>query len=117
MNNEIRDCVDTLIDLICQSRDYCEYQKCVSALDEYPGTLERIMELRKKTIETYNNPDSTDLLACTGELLGECEALQRIPEVNAFFEAEEEMVHVLREVYRRVMDCVRLKTPRTVQMK
>lgn len=111
MNIRIRESVEKLIDSIQTSSEYQTYLSCEEALMQYPGMLDRILDLRRKTIETYNDPDKSDLVGVSEQLLAEYEELERIPAVNAYLEAEEEVVRILREVSRAVTGNVRLKMP------
>ena len=111
MNTRIRESVEALVESIRTSGEYQTYLSCEETLAQYPEILERILELRRKTIEMYSDPENQDLIAVSGQLLNEFGDLDRIPAVNAYLEAEEEMVRILREVSREVTGNVRLKVP------
>lgn len=111
MNSRIRESVDALVESIRTSDEYQTYLSCEETLAQCPEIFDRIRDLRRKTIEIYSNPENHDLIAASGQLLNEFGDLDRIPDVNAYLEAEEEMVRILREVSRAVTGNVRLKIP------
>ena len=111
MDKQIIECTDQLIESIMTSTDYMDYRRSHKALGQFPGVIDQIMELRKQTIELYHTEEEEDILAGTEELGRQYEELQRIPEVNAFLEAEEELVRVLKEVSGKIINSVELQVP------
>ncbi|MDO4619882.1 MAG: YlbF family regulator [Lachnospiraceae bacterium] len=111
MDTAIRENADRLIEAIRNSSDYRNYQKCEAALDRFPGVFDQIMELRKKTIELYESVESGDLSETTEALRNEYEQLEKIPEVNAFLEAEENIVQILKELNCDLFNAVTIRVP------
>lgn len=111
MDNEVWKCTDNLINAIKNGNDFREYHRCRGVLEQYPGMLERIMDLRKQTIELYNTEDEEELSAGTESLDSQYEELQKIPEVNAFLESEEAIVRLLQNVSGAVTEAMGLTTP------
>ncbi len=111
MDKEIQKSAEELIDVIRNSAQYRNYCSCMETLEEYPGLLDRIMELRKKTIEVYHASTSEDLLENSEELGREFKDLEKYPEVNAFLEAEEEMIHILKDLTSRIATSVDIRIP------
>lgn len=111
MDKRITECTESLIRSIRESGVYEAYHSAAAELDRFPGMFDRIMDLRKRTIAVYHDPDNDDLLESSEDLVDEYEELQKIPEVNAFLEAEEELIRILQTVSESVIDCVDLRTP------
>ena len=111
MEKEIADCMMNLIEAIRNSSSYKEYTKCEAELARFPGMPEQIMDLRKQTIELYDSGDEETVKSGT-ECLGlKYEEIQRIPEVNAFLEAEENLVRILQDISTGVSGSMNLLTP------
>lgn len=111
MNREIRECADQLIEAIRLSEENLHYHRTVEALEKYPGLFERIMELRRRTIELYHETEGSDLIESSEELGQEFAEIERLPEANAFLEAEEELVHVINQLTEEIASAVDLHTP------
>ena len=111
MDYSVRECTEQLIRSIRSSEDYRRYEQCLAALDEKPGILGQIMELRKQEIELYHGDDEEAMLEETQQLGDAYEEIGKVPGVNAFLEAEEAVVLMLRGVSRRVVSEMGLLTP------
>ncbi|WP_274940836.1 YlbF family regulator [Chordicoccus furentiruminis] len=112
MDYEIEECTEKLVDSIRNSSDYRRYLECEEALEKFPGVFDQVMELRKKTIELYQDPDNGNLMENSDELGKEYERLEKLPEVNAFLEAEEDLVRILNNVSASVVNSVKMRVPK-----
>ena len=111
MDMDINSCTDRLIDAIKNSRDYQDYKHCSEAIDGMPGVFDKIMELRKLTVQLYHSDDEEALQRGTEDLAGRYDELLKIPNVNLFLESEEALLKILRDVSRNVMDAMELRVP------
>ena len=111
MEKEIELKTKQLIDAIKASDLYIQYETSCRALDGYPGVFDRLMELRMKTIALYENATEEELLEGSDALAEQYEELQKIPEVNAFLESEEELAHTLRKISAVVLKAVNMRLP------
>ena len=100
-----------LITAIKESSLYRRYRAAVSALDSFPGVFDSLMELRKKTIELYEQGTEDELVTGSELLAVEYEKLQKIPEVNEFLECEEELARTLKDVSSLVLGSIDMETP------
>ena len=109
MEEEIRAAALQFAETLRDSRAYKGYMHCAEALKAYPDVFERIMELRRQTVAMDSEEDDAPEQM---EYLARCyEELQRIPEVNAFLEAEEDMVGLLKELNEALFTAVDLYLP------
>lgn len=107
----IQKATENLIHAIKTSDIYTRYLKCEAALDKFPGMFERIAELRKATIAAYHDPDNKDLLALSDLLGRQYGEIQKIPEVNAYLEAEEELMRALQNIDSGIISALNLRVP------
>ena len=111
MERTIQEASERLTEALLHSDVYERYRKSGEALRSKPGLFEQIMKLREETIDSYHNPEAGDLVESTERIAGLYEELERIPEVAAFLESEEELVRLLEDVNSRVFDSVELFLP------
>lgn len=100
-----------LIEVIRDSRTYTRYRNSVEALKKYPDIMNRLMDLRQKTIDLYEHAGEDVLVAESERLAGAYEELQKMPEVNEFLEAEEALVRALQTITDKVLDSIDMVTP------
>ncbi|MEE3419597.1 MAG: YlbF family regulator [Lachnospiraceae bacterium] len=100
-----------LVRAIGQSEVYKQYEACAKNLDQFPGVLEKIAEFRRATIAQYHNPDNSDLLGSSDKILEDYSEIQKIPEVNAFLEAEDALVRALQQINSQIAGAVDMKVP------
>lgn len=103
-------------ELIASVKDgtvYKRYRKCEKALKKYPGLSEKLDKLRGDIYDLYNGSDSKELLENTEELQRMYREMHKIPEVNAYLEAETELCMQVRRVYRRLVGEVGIEPPGT----
>lgn len=109
--NDIELSTVRLIDSIRQGEAYRRYVDCEKALSIYPGLEEQLDKLRRDTIEMYSTMSGDELLAHCDELTRRHQEMQKIPEVNAYIEAEAELCSEVRRVYRSVIDSIGIRMP------
>lgn len=102
---------DELVGAISQSEVYRHYEICARALDQFPGAAEKISEYRRTTIARYHDPENSDLLGSSDKILEEYSEIEKIPEVNAFLEAEDALVRALQQINSRIVGAVDMKIP------
>ncbi|MCH4038414.1 MAG: YlbF family regulator [Eubacteriales bacterium] len=102
---------DNLINTIKSAPVYTKYNESIKALDKYPGVFNQIMNLRTETIHLYHDQEGEDLIEASERLAQKYEELQKFPEVNAFLEAEEDLVGELKRLMRYVASSMELHVP------
>ena len=111
MEKSIKEASANMVRTIRESEVYRHYLECADALNSMPGVLDRVMELRAQTIDVYHGTDSDDFIEKSDHLAELRDERQKIPEVDAFLEAEEELVHTLQEVSGELSRAIRLYIP------
>ncbi len=112
MEKNIRDCTGRLIESIRESRDYSEYRRRgQELLETSPAVFDRIMDLRRRKIE-LDSIDNEEIYTEHSERLErQFEELERIPEAEAFLEAEEAVMRSLQNIVTDVTREVALWVP------
>lgn len=110
MEESIRTSALQFVETMRSSHIYKTYVSSADALKAYPGVFERIMDLRRQTVDLYSQGESGSM-ENVDSLELRYEELQKIPEVNAFLEAEEDMIRLLKELNRALFTAVDLYLP------
>ena len=102
--NDIELSTGKLIESIRKGEAYQRYVACEKALRVYPELEEQLDKLRRDTIEMYSTMSGDELTRRHQEM-------QKIPQVNAYIEAEAELCSEVRRVYRSVIDAIGIRMP------
>lgn len=113
MEKQISLATDQLISAIQQSETYRNYVICEAKIKEMPGMAEKIAELRNATIEAYNDAATDDLVESSDRISSQYEELQKIPEVIAFLDAENDLVRVLQKISVKIISSVDMLIPQS----
>ncbi len=100
-----------LIESVKSGSAYKRFRKCEKALKKYPGLSEKLDKLRGDIFRLYNEPSEGELLEKTEELQKMYQEMHKIPEVNAYLEAETELCMQVRNVYRQLVGAVGIDPP------
>lgn len=111
MEKGLEAATEALVDAISRSEVYRNYEACASRLDKFPGVAEKIADFRRTTIDSYHDPDNSDLLGSSDKILEDYSEIQKIPEVNAFLEAEDALVRALQQINTQIVGAVDMKIP------
>ncbi len=109
--NEIDQSTAKLIESIKRGEAYQHYVECEKALRVYPELEKQLDELRRDTVTMYSTMSGDELLAHCDELSRRHQEMQKIPEVNAYIEAEAELCHEVRRVYRTLIEAIGIRMP------
>ncbi len=109
--NEIDISTNKLIESIKHGDAYRHYLACEKALNVYPELEEQLDNLRRDTVKMYSTMSGDELLAHCDELTKRHQEMQKIPEVNAYIEAEAELCSEVRRVYRTVIESIGIRMP------
>ncbi|HAE44348.1 MAG TPA: YlbF family regulator [Lachnospiraceae bacterium] len=100
-----------LITSIKNGAAYKQFRKCEKALEKYPGLTEKLDRLRGDIYRMYYESENEDLLDSTEELQKIYQEMHKIPEVNAYLDAETELCMQIRSVYRCLVDEIGIRLP------
>ncbi|MCR5293824.1 MAG: YlbF family regulator [Lachnospiraceae bacterium] len=100
-----------LVESIRQSDIYLHYLACEQSLKAYPGTMKQLDSLRSDIVAMYSDSDGDELLERSEELSREYREMQKIPQVNAYLEAEAELCQEVRDIYKEIVSSIGIRVP------
>ena len=104
-----------MIPLLVQSIKNCsaykQYRKSERDLRKYPGLGEKLDLLRGDIFEMYSNSPGDEMLENAEQLERTYQEMQKIPEVNAYLEAEADLCRQIRDIYMRLIREVGIHLP------
>ncbi len=100
-----------MIQTILESEAYLDYQNSLALLKDRQDVIERIGNMRRETMERYNNGSEDDLLRLSDELNDTYQDILKMPEVNLFLESEAELIRELKQISEDVIGAVQLRIP------
>lgn len=103
--------VQILISVIRQSSVYKEYKKQEEILSKQPELKERVNRFRAGNYRTQHEPQKEFLFEKMDELVKESEELRKIPEVNAYLDAELALCRLLQKTTRELTCGIGLDIP------
>lgn len=86
--NKIQECVEKLLEVIREDSAYQRYLACEEMLKSNPELKKQIDEFRVAVFHMNNDDTQGDLYDITDEVENRYEKLRKVPEVNAYLEAE-----------------------------
>ncbi len=111
MMDIVRQDIQTLLSHIEEHDIYLEYRRNQEILDQNPRLKERVDLFRANNFRLQTETGSEDLLSVAEQLNGESVNLRRIPEVNAYLDAELALCRMLQEIVTEIIDGVNLSVP------
>lgn len=109
--SSIEKSTEDLIISVKNGATYKRFKKCENALKKYPGLSEKLNQLRGDIYRLYDGEENESLLEDTEELQRMYREMHKIPEVNAYLDAETELCLLVRGVYRRLIGEVGIEPP------
>lgn len=103
--------VQILISVIRQSSVYKEYKKQEEILSKQPELKERVNRFRAGNYRTQRETQKEFLFEKMDELVKESEELRKIPEVNAYLDAELALCRLLQKTTRELTCGIGLDIP------
>ena len=103
--------VQILISVIRQSSVYKEYKKQEEILSKQPELKERVNRFRAGNYRTQHETQKEFLFDKMDELVKESEELRKIPEVNAYLDAELALCRLLQKTTRELTCGIGLDIP------
>ena len=109
--NEIKDCIDALLAAIQNSEEYQEFVKYKEELEQDPELLERVNAFRGNNFRLQNEANRDELFRVTEQLTRESRELRKIPQVNAFLDAELALCKLLQRICKTLTEGIDLEVP------
>lgn len=96
--DEIGKCMQLLIHAIKDSSEYHVYKQAEASLGKDPQLMQRVDEFNLANFRLHAWQDSQQSLEGLAELNQESQALRKIPQVNAYLQAELDLCKLLQYV-------------------
>ena len=110
--NEIKDCIDALLAAIQNSEEYQEFVKYKEELEQDPELLERVNAFRGNNFRLQNEANRDELFRVTEQLNRESRELRKIPQVNAFLDAELALCKLMQKICKTLTEGIDLDIPK-----
>lgn len=110
MESSVDACTERLVESILESHAYRRFIKAQQALDECPGLKEKINKYRTDIFKLYAD-GGDDIINTADELEKKFQSMQKIPQVNAYLDAETEICRMVREIYQRLISETGVEEP------
>lgn len=108
---EINESIERLLAAIKTSEEYLEYRKQEELITANPELWERVNMLRANNFRMQNDKSNEDLIERAERLGEEFAELRKIPEVNAYLDAELALCKVLQNVCRTLIEGIEIQVP------
>ena len=109
---EIKDCIDALLAAIQNSEEYQEFVKYKEELEQDPELLERVNAFRGNNFRLQNEANRDELFRGTEQLNRESRELRKIPQVNAFLDAELALCKLMQKICKTLTEGIDLDIPK-----
>ena len=109
--NKIQECVEKLLEVIREDSAYPRYLACEEMLKSNPELKKQIDEFRVAVFHMNNDDTQGDLYDITDEVENRYEKLRKVPEVNAYLEAELDVCRMLQQVQEQFRNGIDLNIP------
>lgn len=109
--NKIQECVEKLLEVIRADSAYQRYLACEEMLKSNPELKKQIDEFRVAVFHMNNDDTQGDLYDITYEVENRYEKLRKVPEVNAYLEAELDVCRMLQQVQEQFRNGIDLNIP------
>lgn len=103
--------VQILVSVIRRSSVYKEYKKQEEILSKQPELKERVNRFRAGNYRTQKETEKEHLFEKMDELVKESEELRKIPEVNAYLDAELALCRMMQKITRELACGIGLDIP------
>lgn len=109
--NKIQECVEKLLEVIREDSEYQRHLACEEMLKSNPELKKQIDEFRVAVFHMNNDDTQGDLYDITDEVENRYEKLRKVPEVNAYLEAELDVCRMLQQVQEQFRNGIDLNIP------
>ena len=111
MNQQITECIDNLLAAVQSSQEYHEFIKIKEILEQDPELLSRVNAFRNSNFKLQNDANREDLFQATEQLNRESRELRRIPQVNAYLDAELALCKLMQGICKKLTSGIDLDIP------
>jgi cell fate (sporulation/competence/biofilm development) regulator YlbF (YheA/YmcA/DUF963 family) len=100
-----------LLSVVKRSEVYREYKKQEDILNKNPQLRERVDQFRADNFRLQNEAGREDLFLVAEQLSRESAELRRIPEVNAYLDAELALCKMMQRICRELTEGIDMHVP------
>jgi cell fate (sporulation/competence/biofilm development) regulator YlbF (YheA/YmcA/DUF963 family) len=109
--NEIDKNIEALIASIKISDVYEEYKKQEALLLQEPDLFKRVNQFRENNFRMQEEANSENLFHIVDQVEQESSQLRKIPEVNAYLDAELALCKLMQRICRTLTEAVEMDVP------
>lgn len=103
--------IHVLLSVIKRSEVYKEYKKQEMILDKDPELKARVDQFRARNFQMQNDSNKEDMFALAEQLSRESAELRKIPEVNAYLDAELALCKMMQKICRSLTEGIDIHVP------
>lgn len=103
--------IHMLIQSVRKSSVYKEYRFQEEILNRNPELAERVRQFRADNFRLQNEEDRSNMFHLAEVLSRESEELRRIPQVNAYLDAELDLCRMLQRICRTLTEGIEMDIP------
>ena len=103
--------IHMLIQSVRKSSVYKEYRFQEEILNQNPELAERVRQFRADNFRLQNEEDRSNMCHLAEVLSRESEELRRIPQVNAYLDAELDLCRMLQRICRTLTEGIEMDIP------
>ena len=103
--------IHMLIQSVRKSSVYKEYRFQEEILNQNPELAERVRQFRADNFRLQNEEDRRNMFHLAEVLSRESEELRRIPQVNAYLDAELDLCRMLQRICRTLTEGIEMDIP------
>ncbi len=103
--------MEEFIKALKNSRVYQEYCEQEERISSDPILVERVRRFRGNVFEMQKNSDQDEMLSMAEDIRKENVELRRIPEVNAYLDAELALCKMIQKTMRRIIGSIEFDVP------
>lgn len=109
--DKIEESVEMLLQVIRGSEVYMDYKKQEEKIMSNPELLDRVNQFRAKNYRLQKEAESQGLFRVAESIVKESSQLRKIPEVNAYLDAELALCKLLQKIGRTVTEGIDMMIP------
>lgn len=109
--DRIQDKTGELINCIQQGEIYERYEEALAVLEQHQELKDKINQFRGLMFWLNSENSEIDLFEETDRVEQEYQELQKIPEVNAYLEAELELCRLLKSIGQKINEAIEIHLP------
>lgn len=103
--------IQVLLSVIKRSEVYKEYKKQEIILDKDPELKARVDQFRARNFQLQNDSNKDDMFEVAEMLARESAELRKIPEVNAYLDAELALCKMMQKICRSLTEGIDIHVP------